>query len=1471
MKKVLSTLFFAFIYIQTYCQVNLTQGLVAYYPLNNNANDASGNNRNGTLLNGTSFGVDRFGVSNNAATFDGINDYIRITDNGGFSTPVFSIVAWFRTESDALQTLIGKRDYSTSAGTGGAQYQMAINYAPYPGVLSNLVGNNSTCNSIPFSSYINTQDILCSNRWNCIIITFDGSRHKLYLNGILKRDEPTSFNSFLNCGRDLRLGNGWELDPQSFKGQLDDVRWYNRPLTTDEINILNENNSSCTSLNCNNWLSLPAYQSYVSIGDLDITGNQITVEATFMRTAPYTGGQVWAGDLVSKHTDPNDANYLLRPNNAEITTSNGYFRTPDICEIELNKTYHAAFVYNGSTLKFYRNGYLMSSVAASGTLFQNNLMTRIGLYDGNVHNTNLIGYINEVRIWNTARSQTDIRTFMNTPLPNPTTQTGLLAYYSFNNLLNKQGNTAFNGTLGGSAVINSTNPSCSFTADSCDLIPVSTRIINDYSPVTGFDICKNILTVEDGTLFKTSDTVLLIQMKGAVIDSSNTGAFGTITNYRNAGNHEFNYVKSVSGNNIELKNILTRSYDIPDGVVQLIRVPYFTNIKTTDIFTCLPWDGKKGGVLVLNSADTVELNANIDVSGRGFRGGTDPVSTPASFFCSENNFFYNQNPDLASEKGEGIAVISNNKSFGKGALANGGGGGNSHNSGGGGGGNAASGGLGGYQFEGSPCNSVVPFDNRGLGGKALLYNNTQKKLFMGGGGGAGQSNNPEGFQGTGGNGAGIVILIAKNLKSNSHKIIANGTDGVECGDISSGCHEGMGGGGGGGAVVLDVLNFIGNNIVEAKGGKGGNVTSDFTFLKVGPGGGGGGGLLWLKSTSLPAAVSAQLNGGANGVVTQSSNNPWGAAAGANGLSVFNLQLPIATAPFKPNIDSVRITKSNACNSFNFNGLAYTNTTPITTWQWFFGDGGTANTQDASHTYSASNNFTVKLIATDANGCKDSFSIPVSIPALPPVPAALLAQPTCSAPLGSITVTSPLGANLQYSINGTTYQTSTVFSNLPPATYQLTVKNTGNSCISPAQPVTINIPAGTPAAPAVTTVTQPNCVLTTGSFTISNPIGSNLQYSIDGINYQSSLTFSNLQPGPYSVRVRNTLNSCVSSLTPVTINPVPPPPTDPVLTVTQQPNCFLPTGSIQVTAPSGNDLQYSLNGGAYQSSNTFTGLVPGPYQITVRNTTTFCVSQTASAVINALPLPPVAPIINTIIHPTCIKPTGSFSILSPRGTDLQYSVNGTDYQNSPNFSGISAGPYTVTVVNSVTGCVSAPVPITINPVPPAPAAPLATVTVQPSCFNASGTILITSPTGTNFEYSINGIVYQPSFLFSNLGIGNYQLTVRDRLTGCISSSTAIDVIPNLLQQNNYFIANAFTPNGDGTNDCFGIKDWGVISEFRLMVYNRWGEEVFFTNNPFKCWDGNFKGLPAVPGNYVYYVRAVSICGTVERKGNLALIR
>ncbi len=738
------------------------------------------------------------------------------------------------------------------------------------------------------------------------------------------------------------------------------------------------------SQTCNNWLYNPVNPSFVEAGQVNISGNKITVEATINRTTTYSGGQIFGGDIVSKHNTPADANYLLRPNNAEITTTNGYFRTPDICDIQLNKTYHVAMVYDGSTLKFYRNGFLMSQVAASGTLFQNTWKTTIGYYEPRTFNTNFIGYINEVRIWNVAKTQAELKTYMNASLPNPTTQAGLVAYYTFDNLVNKQGNAAFNGTLGGSAAINQANTNCTFTPDSCNIVvtPGIGGIINDYTPVLAFNPCTNLVTVADAGAFKTGDTVLMIQMQGAIIDSNNTAAFGGVTDYKNAGNYTFNFVKGKSGNIIELKNTITRGFDVPNGKVQLIRVPYFNTANITSTLTCLPWDGAKGGVLVFNARDNVQLNANIDVSGKGFRGGNSANTGSQVLSCMQNNYFYPAPSTIAAAKGEGIALISTGKSYGKGALANGGGGGLGHNSGGGGGSNATSGGFGGYQLE--ACGNA-PFDNRGIGGKPLLYSNAQNKIFMGGGGGSGHVDNIGGSAMQGGNGGGIVIIQTTNMSSAGYAILSKGGDAPQCTSPAfANCHDAGGGGGGGGAILINAATYANTLQLNVAGGKGGDI-SIFNIAagagRIGPGGGGGAGVTWLNAPSKPANVTPAINGGLNGVIPGDNNNPWGATAGQTGSNLFSLAVHTSNLPFKKNVDSVRIKDSlSSCSGYHFSGTAYTSFTPVTSWQWYFGDATTANTQNTAHVYTNTGNYTVKLIVTDINGCKDSISKMVTVAA-----------------------------------------------------------------------------------------------------------------------------------------------------------------------------------------------------------------------------------------------------------------------------------------------------------------------------------------------------------------------------------------------------------------------------------------------------------------------------------------------------------
>ncbi len=495
--------------------------------------------------------------------------------------------------------------------------------------------------------------------------------------------------------------------------------------------------------------------------------------------------------------------------------------------------------------------------------------------------------------------------------------------------------------------------------------------INYYAPILSFNACENKILVEDITNFSTGDTVLIIQMKGALIDSSNTPAFGTITDYRNCGNFEFNYIKSISGNTVILRNVLTRSYDFAEGKVQLIKVPTYSNLITADPLTCVPWNGSTGGVLVFIVNDTLTLNAGIDVSVKGFRGGKNAIIAN-SLTCSQNGYYYDSASPQNARKGEGIASLNFDKWNGRGKLANGGGGGNGQNSGGGGGSNSSAGGFGGYQLD--SCNN--PFlDNRGIGGVALNYSNTTNRIFLGGGGGAGQVDSDDSyFTAEGGIGGGIIIIKARCLQTYNYSIDAYGSVG-EYQACPPACHtDGMGGGGAGGTILLDINNYLDSLTIHLEGGDGIKVLNyPGPSERVGPGGGGSAGVVWFAG-SIPPFTGIYKTGGTNGVIFPDAQNPYGATAGGDGIVLDNLALIFDTIEFVPNIDSVRIKDSaTGCSSFDFKGFGYTNTNPISSWQWFFGDGGTANSQNTSHTYLTYGIITVKLVITDINGCKDSIS------------------------------------------------------------------------------------------------------------------------------------------------------------------------------------------------------------------------------------------------------------------------------------------------------------------------------------------------------------------------------------------------------------------------------------------------------------------------------------------------------------------
>jgi hypothetical protein len=234
------------------------------------------------------------------------------------------------------------------------------------------------------------------------------------------------------------------------------------------------------------------------------------------------------------------------------------------------------------------------------------------------------------------------------------------------------------------------------------------------------------------------------------------------------------------------------------------------------------------------------------------------------------------------------------------------------------------------------------------------------------------------------------------------------------------------------------------------------------------------------------------------------------------------------------------------------------------------------------------------------------------------------------------------------------------------------------------------------------------------------VGAGLVYSIDGVNYQDSVTFSGLTAGTYLVTVMNS-DSCISDAVSGVLDSQPPTPDTATLSVIQ-PSCTVATGTITVIAPVGAGLVYSIDGVNYQDSVRFSGLTAGTYLVTVMNSDS-CVSGSVSAVLQSQPPTPIMATAN-VIHPNCIDSTGTITVTSPLAVGLSYSIDSINFQSGYIFSHIAPGSYSVFVKN-LYSCISVPAHAVINPKP----------------FNCSGDIFNTTATCNDFKYAVTGKLHE----------------------------------------------------------------------------------------------------------------------------------
>ncbi len=213
-----------------------TNGLVAWYPFNGNANDESGNGNNG-LVNGASLTADRFNQNASAYDFNGIDNFIEVTHSPElqfFSN--LTISCWVKIEDYSTNPTWGTRTILSKPrgylGSGLFLYSVNETVGVYGG---------GVFNSWPDGYSVNSSEQLPLNDWENIILTYDGSFLRLYKNGELINSTYSTIE-LDPATTPLYIGREFLSDPPNysrwFKGSVDDIVLYNRALTESEITAL---------------------------------------------------------------------------------------------------------------------------------------------------------------------------------------------------------------------------------------------------------------------------------------------------------------------------------------------------------------------------------------------------------------------------------------------------------------------------------------------------------------------------------------------------------------------------------------------------------------------------------------------------------------------------------------------------------------------------------------------------------------------------------------------------------------------------------------------------------------------------------------------------------------------------------------------------------------------------------------------------------------------------------------------------------------------------------------------------------------------------------------------------------------------------------------------------------------------------------------------------------------------------------
>lgn len=378
-----------------------TNGLIAHFPFSGNANDLSGNANNGTVQGGVTWTSDRFGNTNSAALFDGINGNIIVPNSSSLASPTngLTIAGWVSIDSDhnIVSSLIDK-----APNDAYGQYNYTFEHVNN-GQFKQVINNGGTIIAAILQSSIPI------NQWCFIACSWNGTETTFYLDGTLIGTQPLA-GTILPDNNPVYIGlqKAGFLN-NHFKGKIDDIRIYNRALSESEINSLyHENNWNSTDI-ASNWpftemsgtslldhsgngnhgqingaawqsnsglrcLSFNGVNDYVTVphnSTFNVGTGDFTIEAQFKTSVIPTTSWV---SIFSKHNTAtwHDKEIFLSIVGTtgfptfDLSDGTGYFEratgTTNVCD---GLVHTVRGVRQGNQLKIYVDGDLQATVSAS--------------------------------------------------------------------------------------------------------------------------------------------------------------------------------------------------------------------------------------------------------------------------------------------------------------------------------------------------------------------------------------------------------------------------------------------------------------------------------------------------------------------------------------------------------------------------------------------------------------------------------------------------------------------------------------------------------------------------------------------------------------------------------------------------------------------------------------------------------------------------------------------------------------------------------------------------------------------------------------------------------------------------------------------------------------------------------------------------------------------------------------------------